>query len=199
MNKEFVRSKDPRLGPGSLWSALPIPACRALTYAGQIKASQVLFAMVLHANGNVPYVFPTRDTLIKYSGVGKNSITSSLAVLVEFGFIEIHKIKQGKTYRNQYHILRSCFHWDEFNEVASRYQVPKGHCTGCQHWVYANGWHYETLPDGLAYSRTRVHNGCGGRIKNLTRKQMLDIRQQEESAGIPLYMVGAVCDLQIPD
>ena len=193
------RSMDPRLGPGSLYSALPIPACRALTYAGQVKSSLLLFSMVLHASGRSPYVFPSRETLIKYSGVGKNSISEALAVLVEFGFIKIERIKRGRTYRNQYEILRSCFHWDEFNKVASRYKVPKGHCTRCQYWVYANGWHYEILQDGLAYVRTRVHNGCGGRIKNLTRKQMLNIRQQEESAGMPLLMVGVVFDLEIPD
>ncbi len=189
------RSKDPRLGPGSLWAPLPIPACRALTYAGQVKASQLLFAMVLHASGNSPYVFPSRETLIKYSGVGKNSITQSLAVLEQFGFIKIDEVRKGATYRNRYELLRSCWHWDEFNAVASRYKVPKGHCTRCQHWIYANDWYYANQPDGITTIRIRVHYECGGRIKDLTRKQMLNIRQQEESAGMPLYMVGQICDL----
>ncbi len=199
LNARNLSSKDPRLGPGSLWAPLPIPACRALTYAGQIKASQLLFAMVLHASGNSPYVFPSRETLSKYSGVGKNSITQALAVLERFGFIRIDEIKQGPTYRNRYELLRACWHWDEFNEVASRYKVPKGHCTKCGNWIYSASWYYENRRSGLATIRTRVHFNCGGVVKNLNRNQMLITRQQEEAAGMPLYMVGQVCDLEIPE
>ena len=189
LSQGFARSKDPRLGPGSLWAALPIPACRALTYAGHVKSSQLLFAMVLHSNDRSFAVFPSRETLAKYSGVGKGSITAATKVLQEFGFVNIKRIKMGRTYRNEYELLRPCWHWDEFNEVASRYKVPKGHCTGCGHWVYANGWLYDRRPDGLANIRVRIHIGCGGRIKNLTKKQVLNIRKQEESAGMPLYLL----------
>lgn len=199
LSAQIQRSKDPRLGPGSLWAPLPIPACRALTYAGQTKSSQLLFAMVLHASGNSPYVFPSRETLSKYSGVGKNSITEALAVLEKFGFIKIDEIKQGRTYRNRYELLRACWHWDEFNEVASRYKIPKGHCTRCENWIYAAGWYTEERRNGFATVRTRIHFNCGGVVKNLTRKQMLITRQQEESAGMPLYMVGQVCDLNLPE
>ena len=90
--EEFKRSKDPRLGKGSLWAALPIPACRALTYAGQGAARDVLVALVLHSNDRSPRVFPSRPTIIKYSGVGKNSITGATKVLVSFGFIKVFKI-----------------------------------------------------------------------------------------------------------
>ena len=190
MNSDYVPSKDPRLGPGSLWAALPIPACRALTYAGHVKSSQLLFAMMLHSNDRSFAVFPSRETLAKYSGVGKGSITSATQALVDFGFVKVNKIKMGRTFRNEYEILRACWHWDEFNEVASRYKVPKGHCLGCGHWIYANGWHYEQRSDGLAVVRMRIHTGCGGRVKNLTKKQTLNIRAQEESAGMPPYLLG---------
>ena len=95
--EEFKRSKDPRLGKGSLWAALPIPACRALTYAGQGAARDVLVALVLHSNDRSPRVFPSRPTIIKYSGVGKNSLTNAIKVLEKFGFIEKFKIKLSST------------------------------------------------------------------------------------------------------
>jgi predicted Rdx family selenoprotein len=186
MVNDNSRSEDPRLGPGSLYAKIPIPACRALTYAGQVKASQVLFALSLHSSGSNPIVFPNRKTIVKYSGVGKDSISEALKVLVKFGFIKISYIKVGRTSRNQYEILRACFHWDELNEVASRYKVPKGYCTRCSHWIYRGGWSVQEGKDGLATVQVRIHKICGGIVRDLTRKQMLNIRSQEESGGIGL-------------
>ena len=186
MVNENRRSEDPRLGPGSLYAKIPIPACRALTNAGQVKASQVIFALSLHSSGANPIVFPKRETIVKYSGVGKDSISDALKVLVKFGFIKISYIKVGRTYRNQYEILRACFHWDELNEIASRYKVPKGHCTRCNHWIYRGGWSVQEGKNGLAIVQVRIHKICGGIVKDLTRKKMLNIRSQEESGGIGL-------------
>jgi len=186
MVNENRRSEDPRLGPGSLYAKIPIPACRALTYAGQVKASQVLFALSLHSSGSNPIVFPSRATIAKYSGVGKDSISEALKVLVKFGFIKISYIKVGRTYRNQYEILRACFHWDELNEIASRYKVPKGHCTRCNYWIYRGGWIVQKGVDGIATIQVRIHKNCGGIVKDLTRKQILNIRSQEESGEIGL-------------
>ena len=185
-----VISKDPRLGPGSLYSIIPIPACRALTYAGHVKASQVLFALSLHSSGAHPVVFPSRATIKKYSGVGKNSISEALKVLQKFGFIKISYVKVGRTHRNEYEILRACFHWDEMNEIASRYKVPKGHCTRCNHWIYRDGWVIQKGRDGIATIQVRIHKNCGGLVQDLNRKQMLSIRSQEESAGMPLSLLG---------
>lgn len=179
-----TRSKDPRLGPGSLWAPLPIPACRALTYAGETKASQLLFALILHSNGDSPVVFPSREALNKYSGVGKNSITSAINTLERFGFIKKSQIKVGANFRNEYEILRSAWHWNEFNEVASRYKVPKGICRACRYWVYGDEWYTKRGQERGAEIRIRIHKNCGGAIKNLTKSQMREIRLVEESAGI---------------
>ena len=190
LNQPIIRSEDPRLGPGSLYAKIPIPACRALTYAGQVKASLVLFALSLHSSGSNPIVFPSRKTIVKYSGVGKDSISEALKVLVKFGFIKISYVKVGRTHRNEYEILRSCFHWDELNEVASRYKVPKGHCTRCGNWIYRDGWIVQRGKDGIANIQVRVHKNCGGIVKDLTRKQMLDVRRQEESGVMVPPLLG---------
>lgn len=190
MSGEFIRSKDPRLGPGSLWAALPIPACRALTYAGHVKSSQLLFAMILHSNDRSPVVFPSRETLAKYSGVGKDSITKAIKVLEKFGFISVKTVKIGRVYRNEYEILRACWHWDEFNELASRYKVPKGFCPRCDDWIYGVDWFHVEKIKGLAKVRTRIHFDCGGEVKNLTKKQMIAIRDQEKSAEMPSHLLG---------
>lgn len=184
MVNENRRSEDPRLGPGSLYAKIPIPACRALTNAGQVKASQVLFALSLHSSGANPIVFPKRSTIVKYSGVGKDSISEALKVLVKFGFVKISYVKFGRTHRNEYEILRACFHWDDFNEIASRYKVPKGHCTRCNHWTYRDGWNVQKGKDGIATIQVRIHKNCGGIVQDLNRKQMLNIRYQEEWAGM---------------
>lgn len=179
--EEFKRSRDPRLGKGSLWASMPIPAYRALTYAGQGAARDVLVALISFSNDRSPRVFPSRPTIIKYSGVGKNSITSAIKVLEKFGFIQKFKIKQGRTYRNEYEILRSAWHWDEFNEVASRYKVPKGLCLACRQWLYGNEWFVHRSRVGLAEVTVRSHTNCGGRVRDLTKAQILEIRRQEES------------------
>jgi hypothetical protein len=190
LSQERVRSKDPRLGPGSLWAALPIPACRVLTYGGHVKAALVLYALVLHSSDRGPTVFPSRATIKKFSGVGKNSISECLKTLEYFGFVKIQKIKTGRTHRNEYEILRASWHWDEFNEFASRFKNPKGHCIKCGHWIYEDSWIKQPAFDGLAIVQIRVHIGCGGRVKDLTKKQMKIVRGQEESAEIPLNQLG---------
>jgi hypothetical protein len=190
MTENFVRSKDPRLGPGSLWAAIPIPACRVLTYGGHVKAALVLYALVLHSSDRGPTVFPSRETIKKFSGVGKNSITKCLKTLEYFGFIKIQKIKTGRTYRNEYEILRASWHWDEFNEFASRFKNPKGHCIKCGTWIYEESWYKDRAYDGLATIQVRIHIGCGGRVKDLTKKQMNIVREMEESAEIPLNQWG---------
>jgi hypothetical protein len=54
MTKKYERSNDPRLGPGSLWTAMPIPALKTLTYAGETQARDVLNALVLHSGNILP-------------------------------------------------------------------------------------------------------------------------------------------------
>ena len=184
MVEEFQWSKDPRLGPGSLWAALPIPACRVLTYAGYTKASLVLYALVLHTSDRSKKVFPSRATITKYSGVGKNSITSAIKTLERFEFVKVNKIPKGRTHRNEYEVLRACFHWDEFNPLGIRYKVPRGYCTRCQYYVFGNDWLYEGRPDGITSIRVRIHKGCRGVIKDLSKKQLKEIQVEEKSAGM---------------
>ena len=171
LSPENVRSKDPRLGPGSLYAALPIPACRTLTYAGKGQARDVLLALVMHSDGRSPYVFPSREVIERFSGVGSNYITDALKTLVRFGFIKISKTKHGRTTRNHYEILKACYHWSDFNEVANRYKLPRGGCQSCWYLVYGDEWtRGKGIVNGVETS-VRYHKNCGGRIKNLTKAQ----------------------------
>ena len=111
-------AQDPRLGPGALYVALPVPACKALIWAGEKAAKDVLVALVLHADGRSPFVFPNRETIEDFSGRADENLTKAINVLIKFGFINVTKIKVGRVTRNNYEVLRSCFHWNEFNEVA---------------------------------------------------------------------------------
>ncbi|CAN2245569.1 hypothetical protein MCEMZLE22_01261 [actinobacterium SCGC AAA044-D11] len=185
MTKKYERSNDPRLGPGSLWTAMPIPALKTLTYAGEGQARDVLNALVLHSGNGTPYVFPTVETIQRFSRVGPNNIKKSIDVLVNYGFIKVKKIPKGKACRHQYEILRACYHYSEFNEIAKRFIVPKGICTTCWTLTSSHEW-----IDGDAFIndlRVRMwyHINCGGRIKKLTKTQIQDLKKRRESVEVP--------------
>ena len=183
-------SKDPRLGPGSHYVALPLPASKALVWAGEKAAKDVLVALILHADGRSPFVFPSRETIEDFSGRADENLTAAIKTLERFGFIRVTKIKVGRAYRNNYEVLRSCFHWSEFNDVASRYKWPKVGCKKCRQWVFGDEW-YKTRGwrNGIE-TTVRLHNNCDGLIVRLTRKQIEDIRSQEESAEMPFHLPG---------
>jgi hypothetical protein len=181
----FEFSKDPRLGPGSLWAAMPIPAAKALANAGEKAAIQVLSALIIHADGRSSFVFPKVNTIEKYVTLKDTSIKKATNTLMKFGFIKVKNIKTGRTFRYQYEILRACYHFDEFNEVASRYKVPKGLCCACRNWVYGNEWYTRRGTDRIADIQIRIHKNCGGQIKDLTKAQLKQIQDWEESAGMP--------------
>lgn len=181
----FEFSKDPRLGPGSLWSAMPIPAGKALANAGEKAAIQVLNALIIHADGRSSFVFPTIKTIERYVTLKDTNIKVATKTLVKFGFIKVKSIKQGRTFRYQYEILRACFHFSDFNDVASRYKFPKGLCRACKHWVYGDDWYTRRGTDRIADVKVRVHTNCGGIIKELTKAQLKQIQVWEESAGMP--------------
>ena len=181
----FEFSKDPRLGPGSLWAAKPIPAGKALANAGEKAALQVLDALLYHADGRSQYVYPSIRTIKRYVTLKDTTIKTATNTLIKFGFIKVEKIKQGKTFRYRYEILRACFHFSEFNEVASRYKMPKGLCCGCRHWVYGDDWYTRRGTDRIADVKVRIHKNCGGWIRDLTKAQLRQIQVWEESAGMP--------------
>ena len=185
MNHGISPSKDPRLGPGSLWSAMPIPAIKALANAGEKTAIQVLNALVAHADGRSHTVFPTVDTIERYVSLKDTSIKKATNVLMKFGFIKVKNVKQGRTFRYEYEILRACYHYREFNEVASRYKKQKGLCCVCRNWVYGDEWYTRRGTDRIADIQIRIHKNCGGQIKDLTKAQLKEIQSWEESAGMP--------------
>jgi hypothetical protein len=125
------------------------------------------------------------ETSGTFTGV-TGSVGTGTTVDVLPAAAEFTVIKTGRTYRNEYEILRASWHWDEFNEFASRFKNPKGHCIKCGHWIYEESWYKDRAYDGLAVIQIRVHKGCGGRVKDLTKKQMNIVREMEESAEIPL-------------
>lgn len=189
--ERLIHSQDPRLGKGSLYAALPIPACKALHNAGQKSALNVLVALVIHSDGRSPTVFPSRKTLESYASRTGTTITEANRVLVKFGFVKITKFVKNGTEHNQYEILRACFHWSEFNKVASRYKFPRAICLGCRTLVYGDEWSKsEGLTNGKVVA-VRYHDNCGGRISDLTKKEILELRTFEDSAEIPLSILGS--------
>jgi len=185
MTKKYERSNDPRLGPGSLWTATPIPALKTLTYADEKQARDVLGALILHSGNDTPYVFPSVETIARFSSVGRNNIKKSIDILVNYGFIKVTKIPKGKVCRNQYEILKACFHYSEFNEVAQRFIVPKGVCGACGALTSGHEW---IASEGLVNNvpvRIPYHFNCGGRIKKLTKSQSQEFKKSRESGEVP--------------
>ena len=185
-----MSAQDPRLGPGALYVALPVPACKALVWAGEKAAKDVLVALVLHADGRSPFDFPSRETIEDFSGRADENLTKARKTLVRFGFVRVTKIKVGRVSRNNYEVLRSCFHWSEFNEVASRYKWPKGGCRKCRQWVFGDEWYKSRGWKNGIETSIKLHKGCDGQIVRLNRAQIQQIREQEETAEMPFHLLG---------
>ena len=98
------------LGPGTLWTAYPIPAVKVLTWSNNGRARNVLLALLAFSGKRVGRVFPSVITIAEYSGVGRNNIKAALDTLVKFGFINIEKTKIGrKNSRNSYTFNLGCW------------------------------------------------------------------------------------------
>ena len=158
MNNE---NSDFHLPKGSLYTPFPIPAYQVLGRAKQYNAQKVLLALVSYMgkgkNANV--VFPSYSTIAKATGMGRNSVSSGLKVLHEYGFIKSVKYPNGVQARIKYFIQFACWDSGRMNEVAQPYRKIIARCAACNKLL--NRGEFAHSPLG------KVHWGCGGFVYSL--------------------------------
>jgi hypothetical protein len=159
----FVERKIPKpgplqLGPGSLYSAFPIPAFQSLASAGEHSANRVLSALVSHLGKDSNLIFPSIETLTKETGMNRSSVVKALNVLYDFGFIHKFKTKAGKHLRNNYIILPAAYNRSRFSGLAAQREIPIGVCQACGNLTKRSSVGIWGVGEGYA------HFGCGGRI-----------------------------------
>lgn len=146
--------------PGGLYAPLPIPAYQVLARAKEFQAQRVLLCIVSHLGSNGFLSFPSYKTIATESGVGRNAIKRSLDILVEYGFIKVFTIREGKRKRNQYFVQQSAFNSGLMNKFARSKRTPTSTCLRCGYSIDRGG--YGVGLNGF------VHFGCGGKVVKAT-------------------------------
>ena len=94
--------------------------------------------------------------------MSRNSISAALTVLFEYGFIRIHKFRDGKKSRSKYYIQDACWNTSMMNEIARKQRVPIAVCIDCGVVMDRGGFGISPLG--------KIHYGCGGSVIFLETK-----------------------------
>lgn len=147
------------LPQGSLYTPFPVPAYKVLGRAKQYTAQKVLLALVSHMGKNNNCVFPSYSTIMKSAGLGRNSVSTGLKVLHEYGFITSFRVQMGVQARNKYYIQMACWDSGRMNKTASAHKKFIAKCLACGAGMDRGG--FGLSPNG------KVHWGCGGFVEYL--------------------------------
>jgi predicted transcriptional regulator len=165
MEKKANKVSKLALGPGSLYAALPIPAYKALSAAGEHAANRVLTALVSHLGKGSNLAFPSMETIAKETGMNKTTVNNALKVLYSYGFVEKYKTKAGKHWRNNYLILPSAYQRSKFSSLAAKNEKRLGICKSCGYAVRRSD--VGVWGEGEGYA----HFGCGGLVSEFKKRR----------------------------
>jgi len=165
------------LGPGTLWTAYPIPAVKVLTWSNNGRARSVLLGLLAFSGKRVGRVFPSVITIAQFSGVGRNNIKESLDILVKFGFINIEKTKVGrKNSRNFYTFNLGCWSYYEMNDLAKKFEYPRYFCPICEMYIFGYDlFGSKESKDGV-YTMVRRHLVCRESVRRVTKKEIDELK-----------------------
>jgi hypothetical protein len=165
------------LGPGTLWTAYPIPAVKVLTWSNNGRARSVLLGLLAFSGKRVGRVFPSVITIAQFSGVGRNNIKESLDILVKFGFINIEKTKVGrKNSRNSYTFNLGCWSYYEMNDLAKKFEYPRYFCPICEMYIFGYDlFGSKESKDGV-YTMVRRHLVCRESVRRVTKKEIDELK-----------------------
>ena len=161
------------LGPGTLWTAYPIPAVKVLTWSNNGRARNVLLALLAFSGKRVGRVFPSVITIAEYSGVGKNNIKAALDTLVKFGFINIEKTKIGrKNSRNSYTFNLGCWSYYEMNDYAKKFEYPRYSCPTCDTYIFGYDLFGSREGKDGVQTMVRRHLVCREPVRRVSKKEI---------------------------
>ena len=156
---------DLNFGSGNLYSPLPIPAYQVLGKAQEYNAQRVLICLISHMGYNNRLVKPSYRTIMAESGVrNTNTVSRSLTVLVDYGFIKIFRFRDGKKDRSHYYLQGACWNSAFMNSIARQFRRATARCLACLMYL-------ERADYGLS-GNTKVHYGCGGLVTFVTEREM---------------------------
>ena len=161
------------LGPGTLWTAYPIPAVKVLTWSNNGRARNVLLALLAFSGKRVGRVFPSVITIEEYSGVGRNNIKAALDTLVKFGFINIEKTKIGrKNSRNSYTFNLGCWSYYEMNDYAKKFEYPRYFCPTCDTYIFGYDLFGSREGKDGVQTMVRRHLVCREPVRRVSKKEI---------------------------
>jgi hypothetical protein len=152
----------PQIKKGGLYSFQPIPAYQVLGKAREYQAQKLLLCLTSYLGKGSNCVYPSYTTISRSCGMSRNSISAALTVLFEYGFIRIHKFRDGKKSRSKYYIQDACWNSSLMNEMARKQRVPIAVCIDCGVLMDRGGFGISPLG--------KIHYGCGGSVIFLETK-----------------------------
>ena len=148
--------EDLNFGKGKLYSALPIPAYKALAKAKDWPAQRVLVGLVSFAGKNQRSVYPSYTKLCQMTGLARSTVSQGLTSLVEYGFLKIHRYYADGKLHNKYYLQDAC--WDSSKMKSEILRFTKKVAT-CER----SGKPLDRGEFGIGPSWAR-HYGCGGLV-----------------------------------
>ncbi len=153
------------LGSGNLYSPHPIPAYDVLAAAREYNAQRVLMSLVNHMGYKNRCVWPSYLTIAAKSGVrNTNTISRSITVLVEFGFVKTYPYREGKKNRVKYYLQGSCWNTSLMNERARQYRPVTARCLACLMYLVRGDYFFS--------GDDKVHYECGGFVMSVAEREM---------------------------
>ncbi len=104
-----VEPKKKFLPEGSLWTPTPTAAVNKLLATDNKQAARVLMALSLHLGQGLVAVFPSYPRIASIACVSENNLRHCLNVLEKFGYIRIHKSRNGRKTQNHNEILEKAW------------------------------------------------------------------------------------------
>lgn len=156
----------PKIKKGGLYSFQPIPAQQVLGRAREFQAQKLLLCLTSYLGKGSNCVYPSYTTISRNCGMSRNSISAALTVLYEYGFIRIHKFRDGKKSRSKYYIQDACWNTSMMNEVARRQRTSIAVCIDCGVLMDRGGFGISPLG--------KIHYGCGGSVIYLETKNRVE-------------------------
>ena len=165
-------------GSGNFYSPLPIPAYQVLAKAKEYNAQRVLMCLVSHMGYKNRCVWPSYSTIMRESGVrNRSTVSKALTTLVEYGFIKVFQLREGKQERNKYYLQGCCWNPSYMNSKARAHRPARARCLACL--LYLERADYGISGDA------KVHYGCGGFVIMVAEREMPEkqIRWRDRISG----------------
>ena len=171
-----MNSEELNFGKGKLYSALPIPAYKALGKMSEYPAQRVLVGLVSFTGKNQRMAHPSYTTLCQVTGMARSTVSKALTKLVEYGLVKIVKFPKNGHLQNKYYLQDACWDSSRMKGGIKNFTKKAGSCDRCGKFVDRGEF-------GVGPTWT-AHWGCGGEI-TLFRSQVDPVERKRRRSSSP--------------